>query len=222
MLGPEGHVYDPLPTPASIRIILLAPGEADEDVCCFLSPCDLDKDRAVNPSMPRPFESMCTGTAPAANTSSEKQFMLPLDSYIDDGEEQRFTRPDVSTEVAPKKRSRLARLFKNSASGTSSKPEAPAQGRQDRDASNSEGKGEKKDEPSDDEWDILQLAKLTLAKGTLDSRVRRHPFQRFSALSYVWGSVEDTAPITIDQTRFWVTKNLFQALKAMRRRDQAL
>jgi hypothetical protein len=75
---------------------------------------------------------------------------------------------------------------------------------------------------NDDWWDLSQLARLTMASGTLNSRVRHHPFQRYTALSYVWGSSEDPAHITIDgHVRFEVTRNLFDALKSLRRSDVA-
>jgi hypothetical protein len=40
--------------------------------------------------------------------------------------------------------------------------------------------------------------------------------------SYVWGSIEEPACITIDQTKFRVTRNLFNALKAMQSPDIAI
>jgi hypothetical protein len=43
-----------------------------------------------------------------------------------------------------------------------------------------------------------------------------HPFQRFTALSYVWGSAQDLAYITVNGKRFGVTRNLFNALKSLR------
>jgi hypothetical protein len=87
MLGPEGHVYDPLLSPTSIRVLLLAPGRLEDDIFCFLFPCDLDKDYAIDPSVPRPFESLCVAVASGLGSGDEtKQFMLPLDSYINEVE----------------------------------------------------------------------------------------------------------------------------------------
>jgi hypothetical protein len=62
----------------SIRVIFLAPGKPDEDVSCFLFPCDLDKDRTIDPSVPRPFKSMCVAVASGLNLKDDKRtFMLP-------------------------------------------------------------------------------------------------------------------------------------------------
>ncbi|KAJ4988743.1 het domain-containing protein [Stagonosporopsis vannaccii] len=51
--GSKGHIYDELPTPTSIRILLLAPANEDEDICCYLSLCDLDKEGAFDGPDPR-------------------------------------------------------------------------------------------------------------------------------------------------------------------------
>ncbi len=65
---------------------------------------------------------------------------------------------------------------------------------------------------SDGWWDMLQLTRLAMANGALDTRVHRHPFQRYIALSYVWGSVENPAYVTIEgKQRLHVTRNLFNA-----------
>jgi hypothetical protein len=196
MLGPAGHVYNRLPTLTSIRIIFIGPGQPDEDVSCFLFPCDLDKDRTIDPSVPRPFQSMCVAVAPGLNPKDDKRtFMLPMDSYVDGG-----IAPVVeTTESANEKVMRTAHAITKTA--------APYQ---------FEG------ESSDETWDLIQLSRLVEADGKLDKQVQCHPFQRFVALSYVWGSIEDPACITIDQTEFWVTRNLLNALKAMRRPDIAI
>jgi hypothetical protein len=210
MLGPEGHVYDPLPTPTSIRIIFLAPGKPSDDVSCFLFPCDLSKDRTIDPSVPRPFESMCVAVAPGFNPKDDKRtFMLPVDSYVDD---------DTTSVVEPKgqkRRSKLSRFFKPES--TKEKAIRAAQA-----ITKTAATYQFDGEPSDDIWDLVQLARLAEADGKLDKQVRPHPFQRFAALSYVWGSTENPACITIDQKKFWVTRNLFNALKAMRRPDVAI
>ncbi|KAG9197097.1 hypothetical protein G6514_002276 [Epicoccum nigrum] len=210
MLGPEGHVYDSLPTPTSIRVIFLAPGKPDEDVSCFLFPCDLDKDRTIDPSVPRPFESMCVAVALGLNPKDDQRtFMLPVDSYVDDG-----TAPGVESK-GQKRRSRLSRFFKPERANEKVIRAAQATTKT---AATYQSEGE----PSDDVWDLIQLSRLVEANGKLDSQVRAHPFQRFAALSYVWGSIEDPACITIDQTKFWITRNLFNALKALRRPDKAI
>jgi hypothetical protein len=210
MLGLEGHAYDPLPTPTSIRVIFLAPGKPDEDVSCFLFPCDLDKDRTIDPSAPRPFESMCVAVATGLHPKDDKRtFMLPVDSYVDDG---------IGPVVEPKgqkRRSRLSRFFKPERANEKMMRAAQA-------ISKTAATYQFEGEPSDDIWDLVQLSRLVEANGKLDSQVRDHPFQRFAALSYVWGSIEDPACITIDQTKFWITRNLFNALQAMRRPDVAI
>jgi hypothetical protein len=87
MLGPESDVYEPLPNPASIRVLVLVPGAPEDDVSCFLFPCDLDKDHARDARNPRPFENLCAVEAPSSNGGNSRQLILPLDAYIDDGAE---------------------------------------------------------------------------------------------------------------------------------------
>ncbi|KAF2025423.1 HET-domain-containing protein [Setomelanomma holmii] len=139
MLGPESHVYDALPSSTSIRVLVLAPGAANDDISCFLFSCDLDKDHALHPEIPRPIESMCLGMAKGPRAGNDpRRFMLTIDIYFDD-----------------------------------------------------------------------------------DLKTHTHPFQRFNALSYVWGDVADPACISMDGASFWVTRNLFDALKCLRQRDEA-
>jgi hypothetical protein len=210
MLGPEGHVYDPLPSPTSIRVIFLAPGKPDEDVSCFLFPCDLNKDWTIDRSVPRPFKSMCVAVAPGLNPKDDRRtFMLPVDSYVDD---------DIAPVVEPKgqkRSSRLSRFFKPERANEKVMRAAQA-------ITKTAATYQFEGEPSEDIWDLIQLSRLAEANGKLDGQVRDHPFQRFAALSYVWGSIEDPACINIDQTKFWITRNLYNALKAMRRPNKAI
>jgi hypothetical protein len=76
------------------------------------------------------------------------------------------------------------------------------------------------EESNDISWDLKQMMRVWEAGGALDDRVRRHPFQRFRALSYVWGSIENPAYIIMNgTTKFWITQNLFHALKSLRRQN---
>jgi hypothetical protein len=43
----------------------------------------------------------------------------------------------------------------------------------------------KEEEPSDDLWALMRLTKWKFVDGALDDPVLRHPFPRYSALSYV-------------------------------------
>lgn len=73
---------------------------------------------------------------------------------------------------------------------------------------------------TDDDWDFLQLARNAFWKDAFKTLL--HPFQRFAALSYVWGSPETPKNIIMDgRTRFWVTNNLYDALKSLRRPEEA-
>ncbi len=83
-LGPESPLYDPLPTPTSIRVLLLAPGQFEDEICCFFFPCDLDKDRAVDPTSPRPFKrvSFAKFEVPGPECENvEKRFAFHIDMY---------------------------------------------------------------------------------------------------------------------------------------------
>lgn len=194
---PNSHVYDPLPSANSIRVMLLAPGNPEDDIFCYLHPCDLDKDHAIDPSVPRPFKSTDVLTAEKhEDGDSGRRLLLEMDSYIDERQEVAMQSSKMqSTPVAQRE-------------ATSVQNKEQPRGKQGL---------------TDDEWDLSQLAKLTIANGNLYNRVKRHPFQRYTALSYVWGSVEDPAHITIDgHARFEVTRNLFNALKSLRRPDVAL
>jgi hypothetical protein len=143
MLGPQGHLYETLSSPSSIRTLLLAPGQPEEDIFCFILPCDLDKDSTIDASSPPAFRWSCSGFSAGLDDKGEtKRLKLPLDVYSNDDEK---------------------------------------------------------------------------AKEGVDLHV--HPFQRFIALSYVWGSAEDIVYITVNGKRFGVTRNLFDALKFLRPRE---
>lgn len=151
-LGSESYVYAELPTPTSIRVLLLAPGEKSDDIHCYLSPCDLD---------------------------------ASLDSSGDEAQQGRGA-------------------------------EVPQ-------AADSEEQPEEAHQIPKNFWDALQRDKLSIANGSLDRWVRRHSYQSYTALSYVWGSVKNPEYITIDgQAKFKVTRNLYDALKCLRKRDQAI
>lgn len=203
MLGPDTHVYNLLPTPTSIRVLLLAPGKPEDEIFCYLVPCDLEKDHSIDPCVPRPFESTCVVTAKGLKDgNATRQFLLHTDSYIDESQEDAPPAPIYQPESAAQseptsdQREQIGSVL---ATGT-----------------------DEEHTTNDNWWDLSQLAGLTMDSGTLNSRVRHHPFQRYTALSYVWGSVENPAQITIDgRARFEVTRNLFNALKSLRRPDMA-
>ncbi|KAF2629576.1 HET-domain-containing protein [Macroventuria anomochaeta] len=258
MLGPESHVYDPLPTPTSVRVLLLAPGKQEDDIFCYLFTCDLDKDRTIDISIPRPFESTCVATAKRLDGKDPtKSFILQVDSYIDESEEGTASDSDIQptsakgnglrpSQVAPKvssfptdtadeyatisKAGEYSAAFDRTEQGDNSEILQKVQdvassflNNDSTEAADSEEQPNEEHEMSDDWWDVQQLTKLTMANGALNHRVHRHPFQRYTALSYVWGSVEDPAHITLEgHARFQVTGNLFNALKCLRRPDAAL
>lgn len=51
---------------------------------------------------------------------------------------------------------------------------------------------------------------------------RLHPFQRYKALSYVWGDASDLQTIKLEDKDFLVTRNLMAALKTVRRPKEAV
>lgn len=233
-LGPEGHFYDELPTPTSIRVLILAPGKIDDDIHCYLYPCDLNKDWAFDRSNPRPFESTCVAFAKTqGENDATKRFVLSMDSYIDESDgEQTNIRPTQHASALPKDNtsvddsthSKPANDVENQGRGEEvpQKVQQSALNASDADVVIEEHPQEEQ-EMGDDWWDLLQLAKLSMADGALDDRVHRHPFQRYTALSYVWGSVNNPAYITIDGSeKFKVTRNLFNALKCLREPDQTI
>jgi hypothetical protein len=228
MLGPEGHLYDPLPSSTSIRVLLLAPGQADDDIFGFLYPCDLEKDRTIDHLVPRPFQSLCAAQATRSGDGNEQQtFWLYLDSYIEESEQSIPLSTDAISETSSSRADSSSKNLDELTQGptvvyehdkASAAYSLTEEDGLSSDTRNSETRDESQDEElSDDMWDLTQLAKLTFADGNLDDRVRRHPFQRYSALSYVWGSENAPECITIDgNTKFWVTRNLYDALKCLR------
>lgn len=184
-LGPEDTLYDPLPTPTSIRVLLLAPGQTeDEEICCYFFPCDLNKDPAVDPSSPQPFESLSFAEASGLGCEDAKRkFASHADSYNE----------EIGT----------------GAIGTSSHRQKKA---------SSKGK-----EPATSCNDVKHtLSEVVDSFTTSTVSEMLHPFQRFTALSYVWGSPDAPKSILVDgKTRFWVTQNLYDALRSLRRPDEA-
>lgn len=128
--------HKPIGGPTCIRILLVAPGEPDDDIYCWTISSDLDADHSLFPSNPEPVESLTTAKLEVDGV--EKTFEWPNDVYSD-----------------------------NSNSVT-------------------------------------------------------HPFQRYIALSYVWGSREDLQTIFVDSQSFMVTKNLDAALRNLRRTNRGL
>ncbi|KAJ4353241.1 uncharacterized protein N0V89_004968 [Didymosphaeria variabile] len=281
-LGPEGHLYDPLPTRNSIRTLLLAPGCDEDEIVCYFFPCDLDKDRSIDASSPRPFKSLAFGTASGSGSEdAERQFQLHVDCYVEKRQE-----PKSISQAAPMKQDQSSRKGKEVARNVENISQILSEATDSADLKsrvenyledfnkladgetpserrrkvlvkwglhyfafikkNPHGEHEKNRERqafeawragfaaaslmsnekqpdllTDDDWDFLQLARLTFSNGSLHAP--HHPFQRFTALSYVWGDPTAPKSILIDgKTRFWVTRNLFDALKTLRRPDGAL
>ncbi|KAH8781122.1 heterokaryon incompatibility protein-domain-containing protein [Diaporthe sp. PMI_573] len=133
-----GFKYEPLLNSTSIRVLLLNPGTADDDIQCQFLPCDLNADHEIFPEYPRPFEVMSMGK----NTATGRTFLLPCDIILDDA------------------------------------PGSPEQ--------------------------------------------RLHPFQRYKALSYVWGDASDLQTIKLEDEDFLVTRNLMAALSTVRRPKEAV
>lgn len=97
-LGPEGPFYDPLPTPTSIRVLLLAPGQLEDEICCYFFPSDLDKDRAVDPTSPRPFKSLSFAEASGLGCEdAERKFALHVDMYTEERQGDAASASDIST-----------------------------------------------------------------------------------------------------------------------------
>lgn len=133
-----GFVYEPLLNSTSIRVLLINPGTADDEIHCNFFPCDLNADHAKFPECPRPVESMSVGT----NSATGRNFFMSLDIILDDT------------------------------------PGSPGQ--------------------------------------------QMHPFQRYKALSYVWGDASDLQTIKLEGEAFLVTRNLMAALKTVRRAKEAV
>ncbi|KAI9146935.1 hypothetical protein HJFPF1_12964 [Paramyrothecium foliicola] len=129
----------PLPGSTFIRVLLLAPGEPDDDVFCWLKLVNLDRDYHLPDSTaPQPLESYTFETA-ETSTGEELTFDLPMDVYY-----------------------------------------------------------------------------LKASDGHMLD-VPRHPFQRYTALSYVWGSTENPEYIFLNgRNKVPVTRNLFEALQTLR------
>lgn len=75
-----GFVYEPLLDSTSIRVLLINPGAADDEIHCNFFPCDLNADHARFPECPRPVESMSVGT----NEATGRSFFISLDAILDD------------------------------------------------------------------------------------------------------------------------------------------
>lgn len=286
-LGPEDSLYDPLPTPTSIRVLLLAPGQTeDEEICCYFFPCDLNKDRAVDPSIPRPFKSASFAKASGLGCEdAEREFALHVDMYNEDigrdrtgitvhqqrkasskgkksatnREDAKRTLSEVVDSFATSTRSEMeatvskylenySRLSENETVSDRHRrivrgfvgnylyniiAKGSVQGQrvwmhQEKESREWRAKftaaektgGNPPDLLNDQDWDFLQLARITFWKDSLKAQL--HPFQRFTALSYVWGNPNAPKSVLMDgKTRFWVTRNLYDALKSLRRPNEA-
>ncbi|KXX76900.1 Heterokaryon incompatibility protein 6, OR allele [Madurella mycetomatis] len=133
--------YEPLPNPTTIRVLLLAPGDPEDDIHCWLLPADLDADHDRFPlTTERPFT-----------------WSYPFNAKTPSG----FRRYDLEIDC----------VFS----------------------------------PRDD--DLIAFP--------------QHPFQRYTALSYVWGSPEDPKHIILNgEIRFPVTRNLYEALHSLRAQEK--
>ncbi|KAK4182146.1 heterokaryon incompatibility protein 6, OR allele, partial [Podospora australis] len=140
--------YKPLPNASTIRTLLLAPGNPDDEICCWLIPADLDADHDVfphttGPERPFTWAYPFTVKAPTPDEPDRAEvFNLEIDCIF---------------------------------------------------------------APTEDDPGMIALP--------------RHPFQRYTALSYVWGSYEEENPFYIilnGEIRFPVTRNLHAALHALR------
>ncbi|KAJ8106738.1 hypothetical protein OPT61_g9341 [Boeremia exigua] len=286
-LGPENTLYDPLPTPTSIRVLLLAPSKTeDEELCCYFFPCDLDKDRAVDPSIPRPFKSLSHVETPGlGDGDTRKRFSLHVDMYNEEigrgtiktlvhrrkeaskkEEEPATSHNNVEhtvsevtdslvTSTESERKATVNEYFENFSRLSENETvsdrhqsilrsfvvsylyrmfvEGSEQDKKDwirREkgfklwrakfiAAEMTGKNNPPDLLNDEDWDFLQVAKKAFWEDSFKTEL--HPFQRFTALSYVWGSPDAPKSIFVDGTRFWVTQNLYDALKSLRRPYEA-
>ena len=97
MLGPDNHLYDLLPNPTPIRVLLFAPGKLENDVFSSLPSCNLDEDRTIDPCVLCLFEGTCIATAKTPDGEDRTQrFILQLGSYIHGSEED--AAPNAHTE----------------------------------------------------------------------------------------------------------------------------
>lgn len=134
-------VYEPLQGPNTIRLLVLAPGEPDDEIVCSLLPIDLDGDHSRFPDNPRPMDVLTFASVPSSGPDQAPlQYPLEFDIFFDSetGEQH------------------------------------------------------------------------------------MHPFQRYFALSYVWGSPADPKHITLQGHRFPVTRNLHSALRRLRKPHMGL
>jgi hypothetical protein len=138
MSNPATSFYRPLPGATFIRVLLLAPGESDDEIFCWLKLVNLDRDNSLpNSTAPQPLESHTFETA-KTSTGEELTIGLPMDVYY-----------------------------------------------------------------------------LKASDGRMLD-IPRHPFQRYTALSYVWGSTEDPEYIFLNgRNQVPVTRNLFEALRTL-------
>ncbi|KAK3385522.1 heterokaryon incompatibility protein-domain-containing protein [Podospora didyma] len=136
--------YTSLLSPTSIRVLILAPGNPDDEIFCWMVKADLDADHERFPtSSPRPIESMSVAEVVVSDNET-RRFVIPFDIFF----------------------------------------------------------------PDDDD---------------ADQRTRTHKFQRYSALSYVWGDPSDPEHIVLDGEKgFPVTPNLHAALRSLRRPHEGI
>ncbi|KAG8161681.1 hypothetical protein KVR01_008668 [Diaporthe batatas] len=133
-----GFNYEPLLNSSSIRVLLINPGTAHDEIHCQFLPCDLNADHDIFPESPRPLKVKSVGQ----NTETGQNFFISCDIMLDD-------------------------------------------------APGSQGQ-------------------------------RLHPFQRYKALSYVWGDASDLQTIKLEGKNFLVTRNLMAALRTIRRPRKAV
>ncbi|KAK0651158.1 heterokaryon incompatibility protein-domain-containing protein [Cercophora newfieldiana] len=136
-------IYEALPGPTFIRVMILAPGEADDEIFCWLVPSDLDADHYSFPDsdLPRPIESFNVAEGSTSRGKRQK-FMVPFDIH-----------------------------FPKNGAGAQ----------------------------------------------------QMHQFQRYSALSYVWGDATHPKYITLGgEHHFPVTENLHAVLRSLRKRHEGI
>lgn len=73
--------YEPLLSSTSIRVLLINPGAARNELHCNFFPCDLNADHATFPECPRPVVSTSVGT----NKARGRTFFITLGIMLNDG-----------------------------------------------------------------------------------------------------------------------------------------
>ncbi|TDZ22179.1 Heterokaryon incompatibility protein 6, OR allele [Colletotrichum orbiculare MAFF 240422] len=92
--------YQPLTQSTDVRILLIARGQVDDDLCCWTIVSDLDADPDVNGTEPSIQDGVSFQTMTNMVTGEQRRFMLSIDMYFSEDEPPRLMTHPYQSYVA--------------------------------------------------------------------------------------------------------------------------